>query len=191
MGLGALYGTARWHWAPCMVWPCRQDWLPSMAQLDGTGCPVWHGLIGLEMDWASSLARLAMSPSALDQWPPVPQDRAGTPARHSQWSQSCIGTRVTQGCHILRPGCSQGCHVPGLGCPQGCHIPSRMGLSPRASHPSTRGILRDVPSQGKCVPGASHPRTGFSQECHTPYWDVTRNIHPAGTGLSGWGPWRW
>lgn len=168
-GLVTQYGTAGWNWVPSMAWPDRI----------GDGLGIQFGTVG---HVTISTGSVATSP---------PRTEPGTPARHSQWSHNCVGTRVTRGCHILRPGCSQRCHVPGSGCPQGCHIPSRMGLSPRVSHPSTRGILRDVPSQGKRVPGVSHPRTGFSQECHTPYWDVTRNIHPAGTGLSGWGPWRW
>ncbi|KAL2295506.1 hypothetical protein Nmel_017919 [Mimus melanotis] len=64
-----------------------------------------------------------------------------------------MGARVTQGCHILGPGCSQGCHVPRLGCPQGCYIPS-IGLSPGCHIPG-QGFPRSVTSHTGMPPGTS------------------------------------
>lgn len=58
-----------------------------------------------------------------------------------------------------------------------------------SQHPE--GVLRDVPSQGKYVPGLSHPRTRFFQECHIPYWDVRMGtlemvMHHRATPFTGW-----
>lgn len=152
-GLVTQYGTAGWSWAPSVAWPDKT----------GDGLGTQFGTAG-----RVTLATVSVATSA-----------PRTEARHSQWGHECMGTRMTQGCHIQGPGCSQGCHVPGLG----CYIPSRMGLSSRVSHPSTRvssGMFhpRANTSQGCHIPGVSHPILGCPQE------------HPAGTGLSGWGPWR-
>lgn len=153
-----------------------------MAQLDGTGCPVWHGLIELGMNWAPSLAQFARSPSALAQWPPAPLEespghRPGTASGATTvWEPGWI----SQGCNILGPGCSQGCHVPGLGCPQGCSVPSRMRLSPGVSHPSTRVSL-----------GMFYPRASMSQGCHIPGQDFPRSV-TSHTGMSpGTSCWHW
>lgn len=177
MGLGAQYGTAVWNWVPSMAWPGRQDRLPSMALLDGTGCPVWHGLIGLGMDTQFGTVGQVITGSVTTRTEPRML------ARHSQWSHDCVGTRVGVP-RVSHPGTRMFSGVPGLGCPQGCSIPSRMRLSPRVSHLSTRvssGMFHPwgVTSQDRVFPGMSHPILACHQE------------RPAGTGLSGWGPWRW
>lgn len=54
--------------------------------------------------------------------------------------------------------------------------PVQGGAVPKGVPSQHQGVLRDVLSQGKYVPGVSHPRSVTSQECHIPYWDVPRNI---------------
>lgn len=174
MVLAAQYGTARWHWAPSMAGPGRQDWLPSMAQLDRTGCPVWHGLIGLGVDWAPCLAR---SPSPLAHQ--FPQNRAQDTSQAQPVEPQLYGNQGVP--RVSHPGTSM---FPGVSCArtgvsQGCYVPSRVGLSPGVSHPNTR-----VSS------GMFHPRANMSQDCHTPGRGFPRSV-TSHTGMSGWGPWRW
>lgn len=145
MALGTQYGMGRRDW----------ECVPNMAQLDGTGCPVWHGLIGLRMEWA---------PSPLAQWPPVPPEQG---PGHQPGTASGATT-------LWQPGCPKGVTSRDQDVPRG--VTCQDWGVPGVSHPTitvSSGMFhpRASMSQGCHIPGP-----GFSQGCHIPYWDVPRNI---------------
>lgn len=187
--LGTSHGASEWVW------------VPSMAQLDGTGHPVWHGQAGLGVyvqrgtagwHWLPSTAW----PGGQDWLPSMAQlDGTGCPVWHGliglrmEWAPSPLaqwppvppeqgpghqpGT-ASGATTLWQPGCPKGVTSRDQDVPRG--VTCQDWGVPRVSHPTitvSSGMFhpRASMSQGCHIPGP-----GFSQGCHIPYWDVPRNI---------------